>query len=164
MSDPFSIATGAAGLISLGLTAAQGLFQVADGIGSAGEEVRSYAEEINNFSKLLRHVEDELKISTGVSADIQSLVNDVVRICTRVLKPLDGLQKTLSPLLEHFSDSPSKIRQLRLRLQWVFKKKGKVLFYRAALKEQHRILDTILDVIILQRSRQQSLQNIQYVF
>lgn len=118
--------------------------------------MRTYAEEINTFSKLLKHVKDELEMSTDVSADIQSLVNDIVNICGRVLKPLDGLQKTLRPLLKHFSNSPSKIRQLGLRLQWIFRKKDKVLFYRAALKEQHRILDTVLEVMILQRTREQS--------
>lgn len=160
MSDAFRIASGAAGIVSLGLTIAQGLFQIAEGIGSAGVEVRGYAEEINTFAKLLNHVRNELESSNDVSADIQSLVNDVVDICGRVLQPLDGLQKTLKPLLDHFGSSPSKIRQLGLRLQWVFSKKDKVLFYRAALKEQHRILDTILEVIILQRTRDRSPQNI----
>ncbi|RYP40283.1 hypothetical protein DL767_001826 [Monosporascus sp. MG133] len=119
MSDPFSIASGAAGIISLGLTIAQGLFQIADGIGSAGQEVRIYAEEINAFSKLLKRVKTELEDSTDVSVDIQSLINDVIDICNRVLKPLDGLQNTLKPLLNHFRSSPSKFRQLGLRLQWV---------------------------------------------
>lgn len=160
MADPLSIASGAAGIISLGLTITQGLFQIADSIGSAGQEVRIYAEDINAFSKLLKRVKIELDSSTDVSVDIQSLVNDVVDICDRLLKALDRLQHTLKPLLGHFRSSPSKFRQLKLRLQWVFRTKAKLLFYRHSLKEQHRILDTILEIMILQTSRDRHSQNI----
>jgi hypothetical protein len=164
MSDLFGSANGTMGIISLGLTIAHGLFQIADAIGSAGLEVRSYAEEINTFAKLLKHIKTELDSSTDVSVDIRSLVNDVVDICDSVLKPFDGLQKTLKPLLDHVSSRPNMFKQLGVRLQWVFRKKEKLLFYRKALKEQHRILDTILEIIILQRTRDRSLQNIWYVF
>ncbi|KAM6511253.1 hypothetical protein FALCPG4_016255 [Fusarium falciforme] len=91
MPDPFSIASGAAGIISLGFTTPQGLFQVADAIGSAGQEVRVYAEEMNAFSKLLNRVKGELPNSTDVSIDLQSLVKDVIDVCGRVLTPLDRL-------------------------------------------------------------------------
>ncbi|KAM0259735.1 hypothetical protein ACHAQJ_003169 [Trichoderma viride] len=112
MSDAFSSANGAMGIISLGLTIAQGLFQIADGIGSAGQEVRGYGEEINTFAKLLKHVRTELESSNDVSVDIQSLINDVVDICDRVLQPFNGLQKMLNPLLDHFRSSPNKLKQL----------------------------------------------------
>jgi len=161
MSDPFSVASGAAGIISLGFTIAQGLFQIAGGIGSAGQEIRIYAEEINAFSKLLRCVKTELESSTDVSLDLQSLVKDVTDICDRVLTPLDRLQNTLKPLLVRFKTSPGKIRQLGVRLQWVFTSKDKLLFYREALKGQYQILDTVLDVMILQTTRDRSSQNIQ---
>jgi cob(I)alamin adenosyltransferase len=92
MSDPFSVASGAAGIISLGFTIAHGLFQIAGDIGSAGQEIRIYAEEINAFSKLLRCVKTELESSTDVSLDLQSLVKDVTDICDRVLTPLDRLR------------------------------------------------------------------------
>ena len=161
MSDPFSVASGAAGIISLGFTIAQGLFQIAGDIGSAGQEIRIYAEEINAFSKLLRCVKTELESSTDVSLDLQSLVKDVTDICDRVLTPLDRLQNTLKPLLVRFKTSPGKIRQLGVRLQWVFTSKDKLLFYREALKGQYQILDTVLDVMILQTTRDRSSQNIQ---
>ncbi|KAM0431400.1 hypothetical protein ACHAPT_005377 [Fusarium lateritium] len=74
---PFSIASGAAGIISLGFTIAQDLFRVADAIGSAGQEVHIYAEEINAFSKLLNRVKAELANSADVSINLQSLVKDV---------------------------------------------------------------------------------------
>ncbi|RMJ06664.1 hypothetical protein CDV36_013728 [Fusarium kuroshium] len=160
MSDPFSIASGAAGIISLGLEIAQGLYQIAGAIGSAGLEVRTYAEEINQFSKLLDQVKNELTQSANVSVDLQSLIKDVMDVCNRALTPLDCLQKTLKPLLVRFKSSPGKFRQLGLRLQWVFSSREKLLFYREVLKGQHRILDTTLQVMILQTTRDRSPQHI----
>ena len=153
MADPFSVASGTVGIISLGLTVAQGLFRIADGIGSAGEEVRSHAEEINAFSRLLCQVKTELERSITISPDIQSVINDVLGICKRVLKPLNGLQSTLQPLLEHFKSSPRKLLQLGLRIRWLFHVKGKVLFYWNVVKEQHRLLDTILAIVTLHSTR-----------
>ncbi|PTB35960.1 hypothetical protein M441DRAFT_31495 [Trichoderma asperellum CBS 433.97] len=165
MSDLFNSTNGAMGIISLGLTIAQGLFRIADGIGSAGREVRGYAQEINTFSKLLKYIKAELDSSADVSINIQSLINDVVDICDRVLTPFDHLHKLLSPLLDQFCTCPNKLRQLGLRLQWMFKTKAKLLFYRETLKEQHRILDTILEIIILQRMRRDcNLHHVGYVF
>lgn len=166
MSDLFNSTTnGAMGIISLGLTIAQGLFRIAEGIGSAGREVRGYAQEISTFAKLLKYIKAELDSSTNVSINIQSLINDVVDICNRVLTPFDRLHKLLSPLLDQFCTCPNKLRQLGLRLQWMFKTKAKLLFYRETLKEQHRILDTILEIIILQRTRRDcNIHHVGYVF
>ncbi len=132
MADPFSIASGAAGIVSMGFSIAHGLFQIAQKIGSAGDEVRVYAEEIDTFSKLLGHIKAEIERSTDISVAIQSLIKDVMDICGRVLVPLDRLQANLKPLLARFSSSTGKFRQLGLRLQWVFREKAKLLFFREA--------------------------------
>ncbi|KAJ6440248.1 Complex 1 LYR protein [Purpureocillium lavendulum] len=156
MADPFGIVSGSAGIISLGFTIAQGLLQIADAIGSAGREVRIYAEEINAFSKLLKYVRTELQSSTDIALDLQSLVNDVMDVCDRVLHPLNVLQSTLKPLLTKFQVSPRKFRQLALRLQWTFTYKEKLTFYREVLRSQRGILDTTLEVILLQATRDRS--------
>jgi hypothetical protein len=81
-------------------------------------------------------------------------------ICDRVLTPLNRLQKTLKPLLVHFRSSPGKLRQLELRLRWVFSSRDKLLFYREVLKGQHRILDTTLDVMTFLTTKDRSPQNV----
>jgi hypothetical protein len=63
MSDPISISGTAVGIVSLGLAVAQGLYLIADSIGSAGREVRMYGDEIDSFSKLLNRVRIELENS-----------------------------------------------------------------------------------------------------
>ncbi|VUC23868.1 unnamed protein product [Clonostachys rosea] len=116
--DPLSIASGTVGIISLSITVAQGLIQIADGIGSAEEEVRCYAEEINLFSNLLHRVKLELESSDDISADIQGLIDDIVGICESVFKPLNNLQELIKPLLVKFKNNARKVHQLALRIRW----------------------------------------------
>lgn len=160
MSDPLSIAAGVIGIAGTGFTVAQGLYQIADGIGSAGQEVRAHADEIDAFSKLLKRVRDELLRPSNDCLEEQSLVKDIVDICEKVLLPLNRLQATLKPLLIKFSKSSNKIHQLGLRIHWLFKSKNKLLFYRSILKGQHRVLDTTLELMILQARGDESPKNV----
>lgn len=160
MSDPLSVAASIIGITATGFTVAQSLYQIADGIGSAGLEVRVYADEIDAFSKLLKAVRAELLRPSSISLNEQSLVKDVIDICNRVLAPLSRLQDTLKPLLVRFRNSSRKLSQFGLRVQWIFAKKSKLLFYREALRGQHRILDTTLGLIILQANEDRSPQNV----
>lgn len=158
MTDPFSIASGAAGIVSLGLTIAKTLFLVADGIGSAGVEVRSHAEEIDSFSKLLDLIRIKLDECSSIYPEIRSLVSEVVIVCGKVLTPLRNLRNHLEPLSEKFRRSPNRLKQLGLRMGWAFRNKNKILFYRDALKQQHGVLDTIIGLITLQmvKNREQT--------
>ncbi len=160
MADPLGLAAGVIGIAATGFAVAQGLYQIADGIGSAGQEVRIYADEIDAFSKLLKMVRAELLRPSSIFLDEQSLVRDVMDICDRVLQPLNRLQNTLRPLLVRFRSCPGKLRQFGLRVQWYFSCKDKLLFYREALRSQHRILDTTLELMILQANRDKSAQNV----
>ncbi|KAF2183328.1 hypothetical protein K469DRAFT_710852 [Zopfia rhizophila CBS 207.26] len=160
MSDPLSVTACILTLATTGFVVAKGLYQLANGIGSAGEEVRAYAEEIDSFSKLLQRIKAELQEgSNGASQYEQNLLLDIVGVCERVLGPLHRIQKILNPLLERFRDSPRKLRQFRLRVQWTFSSRAKLLFYRKALKGQHRLLDTMLELVILQATKDKSPQN-----
>jgi hypothetical protein len=99
---PLGLAAGVIGIAATGFAVARGLYQIADGIGSAGQEVRIYADEVDAFSELLKMVRAELLRSSSVSLDEQSLVKDVMDVCDRVLQPLNRLQGTLRPLLVRF--------------------------------------------------------------
>ncbi|KAK0733014.1 hypothetical protein B0T26DRAFT_745110 [Lasiosphaeria miniovina] len=160
MADPLSIAASIAGVAAAGFAAAKGLYEIADGIGSAGVEVRVYGDEVASFSKFLYHVRSELVRSEGVSSEAQSLLGDTVHLYDRILHPFKGMLGTLQPLLARFRGRESKLRQFGLRLQWVFRTKDKLVFYRSALNAQHRLLQTLLDLIILQATRDKSAENI----
>lgn len=161
MSDPLSIAASLAGIASTGFFIAKGLYQIADGIGSAGQEVRIYADEVGSFSKLLLKVRSELQQpSHGSHDDDVSLVRDILEICEKALAPLERLQHTLKPLLVKFRQSSRKLRQFGLRVQWIFTSKAKLLFYRDLLRSQHRMLDTTLELMILKATRDKCPHNI----
>ena len=153
MSDPLSVTASIASLAVTGFALAKGLGRIADGLGAAGREVRLYANETLAFARLLHRVREELCRLADVPADTMTLLRDVVDVCERVLAALDRVHVTLEPLLERFARSPRKLIQLGLRLRWVFGKKAEMLFYRDALAAQHRLLDTVLDVMILQATR-----------
>jgi hypothetical protein len=160
MMDPLSIAATALTIAAKGFAVAQSLYEIASGIGSAGREVRTYADEIDVFSKLLNAVREEVLRPLGTSLDEQSLVKDVLDICNRVLLPLESLQSTLKPLLVHFRNSPGKLHQFGLRIRWIFSSKGKLLFYRDALNWQRGNVSIILGLMNLQASKDKSPQNV----
>ncbi|KAK3375628.1 hypothetical protein B0T24DRAFT_676551 [Lasiosphaeria ovina] len=147
MADPLSIAASSTSVAAAGSAAAKGLYEITDGIGSAGIEVRIYGDEVASFSKLLYHIWSELVRPEGVS----------------ILYPLKGIPGTLKPLLDRVRGRESNLRLLGLRLQWVFRTKNKLLFYRSALNAQHKLLQTPLDLIILQAMRDKSPENTQLV-
>lgn len=164
MGDPIGIAASILTLISTGVKVAQGLYKLADGIGSAGQEVRVYADEIDNFSKLLQRVKSEIeRAPSAIPNEQENLLRDIFGICERVLMPLKGLQNALNHLTVKWKESPGKWKQFGMRVQWLFHKKDKLLFYRAALRGQHRLLDTALLLMTLQTTRDRSSQNIMWV-
>jgi hypothetical protein len=145
MGDPLSVSASIVALVSAGVAVAKGLHQLADGIGSAGSEIRTYASEIGSFSKLLDVIKEEIIARPqNVSSKAERLFEDIVDICGKVLDPINVLQASLNPLLVHFKDSPKRRQQIGLRIQWYFSTKDKLLFFRGALRNQHRLLDTTL--------------------
>ena len=161
MADPLSITASILAVVVAGFKAAKGLYQLADGIGSAGMEARIYAEEINSFSKLLQRTREQItQRSEQISSFEETLLREIINICDRVIRPINGIQESLNPILVRFRSSPSKLRSFGLRVQWMFCSKDKLLFYRGALRGQHRLLDTTLALMILQYTKDRSPQNI----
>jgi hypothetical protein len=160
MADPLSITASVVGIVTLGFQVAKGLYQFADGIGSAGEEVRLYAGEINEFSKLLNHIRTQILESPNIPFDSRSLIRDVIDVCDKVLQPFHRLQNTLHSFFTRFKQSPRKLKQFGLRVKWVFASKKKLLFYLEALRNQHRILNTALDLANLQTGEDRRPQSI----
>lgn len=128
MTDPLSITASIVGLVTLGFQVVKGLYQIADAIGSAGEEVRLYAGEINRFSKLLNLIRAQILATPDIAFDSRSLIKDVIDICHKVLQPFHRLQNTLDAFLARFKQSPKKLKQFGFRVRWVFSDKRKLLF------------------------------------
>jgi hypothetical protein len=162
MSDPLSLTAAILAVVTAGFQVAKGLHQLADGIGSVGMEARIYAEEIDSFSKLLQRIKEQvLQQPEQFSSFEMNLLQDIVDVCKRVLHPINRIQQKLNPLLIKFRSSQSWLRAFGLRVQWIFSAKEKLLFYRGALRGQHRLLDTTLELMILKATKDRSPQNIQ---
>ncbi|KAB8239574.1 nucleoside phosphorylase domain-containing protein [Aspergillus alliaceus] len=160
MADPLSITASIIGIATLGFQIAKGLYKIADGIGSAGEEVRLYAGEINEFSKLLNHIRAQILATPDIPFSSRSLIKDVIDICDKVLQPFHCLQKTLESFFTRFKQSPNKLKKFGLGVGWVFCYKKKLLFYLDTLRNQHRILNTALDLANLQTTKDRTPQSI----
>jgi hypothetical protein len=145
MADPLSITASIITLATVGFQIAKGLHQLANTIGTAGQEVRLYATEIDSFSKVLEMLRQEITSRPhNLSSKAGRLFESLVDICGRALDPMNRLQTNLNSMLVRFKDSPNKIRQFGLKIQWYFSAKDELLFYRDALRGQHRMLDTTL--------------------
>ena len=163
MAEAVGLAASIIGIAGAGFAVAKCLYSIVDSLGSAGVEVRAYADEICAFSRLLGRVRDEMLRPGGIQKETQSLLADILEACERVVSALDQLRLAVEPLLEQFAQSTKKYAQIRLRFLWLFKTKDQLLFYRSVLRGQHRILDTVLDVMILQAARSNSPQYTLYV-
>ena len=157
-------AAGVVGIASAGILVARGLFQIADAIGSAGEEVRVCAEDTALFSRMLDNLSDALKMPSAATRSSHNSTGDAIDVCERVLKPFQRLIAKLSPLLEKYRESKHQLRQISLRIQWCFSHKSKVLFYQQALNQLKTTLACLLDCICLQEARTSFPQKVLLVF
>ncbi|ORY09361.1 hypothetical protein BCR34DRAFT_372595 [Clohesyomyces aquaticus] len=163
MSDPLSITASILTLVSAGFAVAKGLHQLAESIGSAGKEIQIYADEINSLNKVLQNVREEIQRpetkKAPSSSYAESLLRDIVEICECVLDPLNRIQKILNPLLARLQNDAQKLSQFGARIQWLFKDKDKLLFYRHVLRSQKGLLDTMLLSLILRKTNESKTQN-----
>lgn len=161
MSDPLSVAASVAGIVTIGFQIAKGLYDIADGIGTAGKEVRSFAGEIDAFSKLFARIRTRLLEDRSSSRNpYADLIKDILDVCDQTLEPLKRLQEKLSPLLAKYCNSSSKIRSLAFRIRWIFSSKDHMLSLRSILETQQRLLDTTLEMMTFEEVRDRQPQNI----
>ena len=156
----FDAAAGVAGIASAGMLVAKGLIQLADGIGSAGKEVRMCASDTALFSQMLENLADAPKLPSAASRATQSTTEDLIDVCERILYPFQRLTERLTPLLEKYRESEHQLRQIGLRIQWYFRHKSKVTFYQQALAQLKATLTCLLASMNLQEARASSPQKI----
>jgi hypothetical protein len=158
--DPLTLSAGVIAVTTVSFQVAKGLYQLADGIGSAGTEVRVSADQVSNFSTLLMSINKEVSKPTRISAVEQTLVLDIVGVCKGLMEPLKNIQQALEPLLARYRDSTEKIRQFGLRLKLYFSCKGKLLYYLDLLGKHSATINVALGVMNLQENRDKTHVNV----
>ncbi|RSL72525.1 hypothetical protein CEP51_011877 [Fusarium floridanum] len=137
MSDPFSIASGSAGLVSLGLTLCKGLAEYISAVKGHGEDVRHVEQKLNNLQMFLGIIEttlQDLTRSQGIHLPI-----DAIKVIETVLdQSKDGMTRLRGYLEECSGDGSSNL--LRVRKKAVF------YFRKGTLKDFEETLDGILDL------------------
>jgi hypothetical protein len=145
MSDPLSVSASILTVVAAGIAIAKGLHQIADGIASAGEQVRTYATRFYIFSNLLQEIDEQLmKKPPQFWSRAEHLILEILDVCERVMEPIKQIQKTLNSLLLRYANSPGKIRQISMRIYWLFRAKDKMLWHFASLEALTNLLNTTL--------------------
>ena len=154
------VAASVIGIAAAGMQVAKGLIEIAERIGSAGEEVRLCASDTALFSQMVGSLADALKMPTAASRPTQSTTEDLVDVCEMILEPFQRLIARLIPLLEKYHESELQIRRIGLRIQWYFRHKSKVTFYQQALQQIKPTLTCHLASMNLQEARASAPQNL----
>lgn len=162
--DPLSISAGVIAITTVSVQVAEGLYKLADGIGTAGQEVRASADRVSNFSTLLMSLNHEISKPTKISPVEQVMVLDIVGVCRGLMQPLRNLQQALEPLLIRYRDSAEKLRQFGLRVKFYFSCKAKLLQYLDLVEKHMATINTTLGVMNLKESRNKSHAIYKYVF
>ncbi|KAI1091000.1 hypothetical protein F5B19DRAFT_291467 [Rostrohypoxylon terebratum] len=145
-------ASAIAGLFSLGIQITTALYAVADGIGSAGEEVRSVARDVDTAMQVMKTIQGVLDKQPHINDEISGIIKRIMDICHQIFKIYDVLQKSLVPLMGRYQDSERKLEQFGLRLEWYFRSKDKITSCRQSLQQQIAMLTPILTLLSIDRS------------
>ena len=154
------VAAGIIGITGVGLSIAKDLFTIANGIGSAGEEVRLCAADTDAFCRMLRELGTLLQDSTTSATSGHNIAEDLLDVCERVVNPFQDLISRLRPLLTRYRESQDQFRQISLRVQWHFRHKSRVTMYQITLSQLKATLACLLSTMTLQEARRKSPQNI----
>ncbi|KAH7411875.1 hypothetical protein DE146DRAFT_732260 [Phaeosphaeria sp. MPI-PUGE-AT-0046c] len=145
MAGPLSVTASVVAVVTAGVIIAKGLYQIADNMGSAGQEVRIYASDIQLMASVLEGIGDQLQKKTRQSwSKAEGVIEDILNVCKNILGAMDQIQATLVPLLVRYKDSNKKLRQVRAWVWWFFKYKDKMLSYRQNLHNLNVTLNTHL--------------------
>jgi hypothetical protein len=104
--------------------------------------VRIFANDFALFVENLKELGVLLDSSPSVPRQTQSAIDQIVQ-------PFQRLLQDLQPLLATWRDSPSRMRQLGLRLRWAFSYKTKVLFFHGALNALKGNVSLLLQAMAL---------------
>ncbi|WAO94302.1 Hypothetical protein NCS54_01188000 [Fusarium falciforme] len=149
MSDPFSIASGSAGLVSLGLTLCKGLAEYVSAVKSHGEDVRNLETKLKNLQMFLAAVNATLKELPHLQGC--QLPGDVVKVVEASLDQSKNGMVRLAGFLEECSGRIQSTGSLPACPSNLHKMGKKAVYYfrRGTLKELEQMLGSVQDQLNL---------------
>ena len=150
MAEAVGLAASVLGLAQTGWSVAKGLHDLAEEVSSAGEAVRIFANDFWLFMETVETLGDLSDSLPPMSGRIQSTTEELIDVAMeQVVKPFQHMIIELEPLLVKWRDSPNRMMQLGLRLQWAFSHKRRVLFYHSALNALKGNVSLLLQAMTL---------------
>lgn len=151
MAEAVSLVASVLALAQTGWLVAKGLHELADEVSSAGEAVRIFANDFWLFMETLQTLGDVFStLPSATTPRIESTTEELLEVAfEQVVKPMQGMIVGLEPLLAKWKESPNRMKQLGLRVQWAFSYKSKVLFYHAALNALKGNVSLLLQAMTL---------------
>jgi hypothetical protein len=163
MADPLSVTASVIAVVTAGVAISKGLYQIAETMGSAGTDVRWYANDIRLLTTVLDGISDQLNKKPKQSwSKAERVIMGILDVCNGVLGPMNDIQKSLILLLVQFEHSNKKLRQVSARVWWFFKYKDKMVSFRQSLQNLNITLNTQLAAMKLNTAENVSI-NIKYV-
>lgn len=150
MADVISVVGGIAGLITIGIQTAQTLFGVADGIGSAGREVRDLAQQVFTLTEVLNGLRVKIEQQKSTGDLMVAAIRGAIKPCTQFLKAFSKMLEPLEPLLDRYRHSRGKLEQVGLRVQWYIRTRSKVKASREMLDRHLNCLNLALATMSIQ--------------
>jgi len=122
MADPFSIANGVAGIVSLGLTICYGLNRYLDGIKDQGAEISSASSQLDSLQLILVNIQQcQQKLGGGNAQTAKAAVESCVGLCGDQLKALNGILNRLERNDSSPNHAKSKWRELKSSIVYPFR-------------------------------------------
>ena len=127
MVDPFSIATGLAGLVSLTIELVKVSYQYASDVQKASTTVKGFVIELMAFKKLLSELQDAVILDNDVASAFEQRCSSLVELLgvqtisnNGSVSLMDLCKKELEHLLKKLrsQDSLSKLKRAGKRLLW----------------------------------------------
>ena len=155
MAEAVGLAASVLSVAQIAWTVAKGLHDLADEVGSAGEAVRIFANDFSLFVENIKKLGELLEGLPPTSRQAESATEDLLEVALeQVVHPFQVLLRDLQPLLVRWHDSPSRMKQLGIRLQWAFSYKSKVLFFHGALNALKSNVSLLLQTMALKGQHQ----------
>lgn len=150
MAELLGLGASIIAVLTLTKKVVSGLRTLANGMGTAGLEVQSYSSEINDFAVLLERTQKTVQQATSASLTDHDLLKDLLEVCERVMDPLNLMQRRLNRYDTSFRQQQNrrKIRHFHTTVKWLFSTKQKIMYLRSVVQGQHRLLDTLLQLMV----------------
>jgi hypothetical protein len=146
MSDPFSVAGSAIGVVSLGITACKGLIWYIDNAKDAKEKTLDVSARLDSLAdalERLQHIVGSLQPGSGASATTTAIVG-----CATAIHNIRSKLGNFTTDQNQHPSIRSRLRDIKLRLSYPFKQE-EITYLRGLLSDVHQELQTALQCLQL---------------